>query len=830
MGKTLIIAEKPSLAKNIVNAIDKNMKPIAKNGKTYCYANDEYIVSFAFGHLLSLNDAEDYNSDWKEWNVDYLPIIPDKFMYKLQKDKSTGQVDTGVKEQFDQLCQMLNSTKVDKVVNAGDSDREGEIIIRNIITASGCTKPIYRLWMPDQTPKTIAAELAAMKPDSNYDNLANEGYARTFVDWLYGINLTRLATCKTNTLLRVGRVTTPIITAICERERSIKNFVKEKYYVPVHDVDGLKLVSENKSKTQGLCQITCDQYNSLPLTVTELKKTKKTMPRPKLYDLSGLQGDAGQFLKLAPKDTLDILQKLYEAGYTSYPRTNSQYMAVAEKDKAKDIINAIHAAVNTADEYAGLGAISFRDSKEIFDDSKIESHSGITPTTSIPKLSSLSEYEKNLYLLIINRFAAVFCTEEYVINRTNVTIANDEEEFKLVGDIVVTPGYTVFMKNTAANKPLPQLTKGQNIKPEFKPVEKETEPPKHFTADSLNKYLKNPYSKDEKKELSEDESNKEVINDIELGTEATRAGLIDNAIKSGYITYEKKSNRYGITEKGEFYVDTLGRLDIDMTKDRTLNLSKYLKMVYRREMIVSAVVEKAKEDLKDICSSAKSISVAQAAASESSGIGSTLCRCPKCGGNIVETKLSFSCKNKECGCVLFKSDKFLEKFHKKMTAELAKSFFEKGYADMQNLVSPKNPEKRFKARVIAVFPEDKKYVEYKLDFDAKPVPPGSKNPPPLSKPERVCACPKCGGNIIKAVSDGRKLYGCDNKCGVFIYKDKNKFMNTFGKEMTDDIAKTLLSGKTAVVEGMVSQKTGKTFTGKIKLDWSDKIAKLVWDV
>ena len=825
MGKILIIAEKPSLAKNIVKAIDEKMKPTAINGKTVCYSNEDYIVSFAFGHLLSLKDAEDYNSDWKQWSTDPLPIIPVCFEYKLQKDKATGQVDAGVQEQFDQLNTMLNSQKVDKIVNAGDSDREGEIIIRNIIAAAGTKKPVYRLWMPDQTPKTISSELAKMKPDSEYDNLANEGYARTFVDWMYGINLTRLATCKTNTLLRIGRVTTPIITAICERERAIRNFVKEKYYIAAHKEDGLKLESELRHKTMNECQQLCDEYNKEPLVVKEIKKTKKTLPRPKLYDLSGLQGDAGKELKMAPKTTLDVLQRLYEAGYTSYPRTNSQYMAVAEKDKAKEIIDAIHTA-NISSDY---DKISFRDSKEIFDDSKIEAHSGITPTTSIPNMNTLQEPDKSLYLLILRRFAAAFCTEELTVNRTNAVIANSKEEFKLSGDIVLTPGYTIFEKSAKKDEPLPPLTKGQQIQPKFLPIEKETEPPKHYSADSLNKYLKNPYSKEEKKELSEDEANKEILNDIELGTEATRAGLIDNAIRSGYITYDNKTNRYGITDKGEFYVDSLVGMDIDMTKDRTLNLSKYLKMVYRNEMNIDSVIEAAKEDLADICAEAKSKNVAQAAGDNNSSIGSRLCACPKCGGDVIETKRSYSCKSKECGCVLFKEDKYLMRYHKKMTASIAKTLFERGYVDLQGLVSPKNPEKKFKARIYAKFEQGEKYAKYEMSFDDYD---GSKNNTVEKKNEQdnvFCKCPKCGDNIviIKSPKDRRNMYYCLG-CKSYLYRDSNKFMTTFGKEMTDDIAEKLFAGDVVTVEGMVSQRTGRSFNGKIKLDVSQKAFQIVF--
>lgn len=702
--KTLIIAEKPSLAKNICAAITPAPKWVAGTAKNSgCWENDDYIVSYAFGHLLGLYDAEDYDDSYKAWSVDVLPILPREFKYKQSGD-------AGAKAQLKLLKAQIARKDVDKVVNAGDSDREGEIIVRNILDFAGCKKPVYRLWMPDQTPQTIKAELAAMKLDSVYDNLAEEGYARTYIDWLYGINLTRLATKKSNTLLRVGRVTSPIVVAICERERAIRNFVPVKYYVAAHDADGIKLTSKTKNDTKAKCDAQCARYNGLRTVVSDIKTAKKTFPRPKLFALSDLQGEAGKSLKFTPKQTLDVLQKLYEDGYCSYPRTNSRYMAEAEKKKASDIIDAIIKAT-------GVTGISFRNSKEIFDDSKIESHSAITPTYKIPNIAGLPTDQKNLYTLILNRFMAAFCTEEYTVNRTEMTIDNGEEQFKLTGDVLLTKGYTVFEPNTKKDGTLPPLKKGDTIKPAFKVTEKETTPPEHYTAESLNAYLKNPYSKDEKQELADDEEASEVISEVELGTEATRAGLIDGAIRSGYITLVK--NRYGITDSGEYYVDTLARLGIDMTKSRTLNLSKSLKAVYKGQKNVADVVADAEDDLEDICSSgakADNTSATNRAASSNSN-NKVLCKCPLCGKNIIETPKAYGCEDKNCGCVIFKEDTFFARQKKKMTATYAKSFFTKGYADVEGFTSAKSG-KQYNARVIVEFGSTApRYPKYTLNFE-----------------------------------------------------------------------------------------------------------------
>ena len=704
--KTLIIAEKPSLAKNICAAMTPAPKWVAGKAKNSgSWENNDYIVTYAFGHLLQLNDAEDYNADYKKWDVDALPIIPVAFQYK-QSD------DSGARAQLRLIKSLIARKDVERVVNAGDSDREGEIIVRNILDYAGCNKPVYRLWMPDQTPQTIRSELAGMKLDSVYDNLAAEGYARTYIDWLYGINLTRLVTKKAGSLMRVGRVTSPIVAIICERERAIRNFVPVKYYVATHDEDGVKLSSKGRDNTTADCAAKCAKYNAALTKVEDLKTARKVFSRPKLFALSDLQGAAGRAFKFTPKQTLDVLQKLYEAGYCSYPRTNSRYMAVAEKQKARDIIDAIQTAT-------GVAGIAFRDTKDIFDDSKIESHSAITPTYKIPAAGALPADQQKLYDLILNRFMAAFCIEDYAANRTEMTIGNGHETFKLTGDVIITKGYTVFEPVNKKEATLPNLKVGDTIAPKFKPIEKETTPPDHFSAETLNAYLKNPYSKDEKQEMSDDEEVVEVISEVELGTEATRAGLIDGAIKSGYITLAK--NKYGITEQGEYYVDSLSRLGIDMTKARTLDLSKSLKAVYKGQKTIEAVIQDAKSDLCDICVHGK---VQEDMASDNltkKGANDVeqkvICKCPVCGKNIVESPKAYGCEDRACGCVIFKEDKFFERQKKKMTVTLVKSLFTKGYADVEGLVSARTG-KSYNARVKVSWPDEApRYPKYELDFE-----------------------------------------------------------------------------------------------------------------
>ena len=433
----LIIAEKPSLARNIVTAIS-NMKK--KDGY---YENEQYLVTWAFGHLFTLYDIEDYTKENdKKWKIDNLPFFPKKFKFNLKKDKDK-KPDNGVLKQFNIIKQLCNREDVDTIVNAGDSDREGEIIVRLCIdNALESEKKLVRLWLPDQTPKTVNEALNNMLLESEYDNLANEGFARTYVDWLYGVNLTRFASLKTGTLLRVGRVIVPIVKAIYERDKQIEEFVPDIYYGIVSEEvtnnEKIELISKEKFDKDNLIKAKelCDRYNIEKAIVVSKQVKKDTLNPGKLYSLSKLQNYLGKKYKMPMDKSLSIVQKLYEEGYLTYPRTNSEYLATNEKDKIKEIINIV----------SKLGYnIKFKDKKTIFDDSKIESHSALTPTYKIPKKEDMSDDEIKVYTAVIRRFAAVFSSEECKIEKTEIKIKlGDLEEFILKGNVIIEKGWTKY--------------------------------------------------------------------------------------------------------------------------------------------------------------------------------------------------------------------------------------------------------------------------------------------------------------------------------------------------------------------------------------------------
>ncbi len=640
----LIIAEKPSLARNIVSAIG-NMK---KNDGFY--SNDEYLVSWAFGHLFTLADIEDYEKNVTDyrWKLDNLPCFPEKFKFNLKKDSTSKEVDTGVKKQFGIIESLCNREDVKVIVNAGDADREGEVIIRLCIqNALKTDKTIKRLWLPDQTPETIREGLKTMQDDSDYDNLANEGFARTFIDWLYGVNLTRYATLKTGTLLRVGRVIVPIVKAIYDRDMAIRNFKPDIYYGlwsnEVTNGEEIELTSKEKfdKKEQNKALELCQKYNASEAIVTDKKVKKDVMNPPKLFSLTKLQNYLGKKYKMPMDKSLDIAQKLYESGYLTYPRTNSEYLATAEKDKIKTIINNI----------AKIGyPVKFKDKKTIFDDSKIESHSALTPTYKIPDKAKLTEEEFLVYQTVIKRFVAVFCSEECEVEKTEIKIkVGDLEEFNLKGNIILVPGWTKFSEASTKDKILPNLNIGDKVNIHFVPKEKETTPPKHYTIETLNNYLKNPF-KDDKKELEgseyedDTEDYKAIFEGLELGTEATRTGIIDNARKSEYILLKK--DVYTILPNGEFLIESMKQMKINMDKYKTSEMGKALKKVYHDEMSIDDAVSLAKDEIKEVFN----IKEEPLETDTDTGFyGDVIGKCPLCGKDVIKTRFSYGCSDyKNC--------------------------------------------------------------------------------------------------------------------------------------------------------------------------------------
>ncbi len=611
---------------------------------------DEYIITWVFGHLFSLRDVDYYspNPDGSvRWTTENLPCFPEEFVFELKKDPVSKKVDNGVQKQFETIKALIHREDVDMIINAGDADREGEIIVRTCVReAEMAGKSFKRLWLPDQTPETIRAALEEMKDENDYENLANEGYARTYIDWLYGVNLTRYATLKNGKLLRVGRVIVPIVKAIYERDMAIQNFKSDIYYAVVSKAETngeeVELTSKEQFDKNELtkAQALCDKYNGVEAIVISKKKKKDTMKPGKLFSLTKLQNVLGKKHKMSMELSLKIVQDLYEKGYLTYPRTNSEYLATAEKGKIKSILEAV----------SKIGyPVKFKDGKNIFDDSKIESHSALTPTYKIPKKTDLSEQEYIVYSTVMRRFVAVFCSADCVVEKTEITIdVGGFEQFTLKGNVIVEPGWTKFDDYSKKDKVLPLLEKGDVVNTAFAPVEKETQPPKHYTIETLNNYLKNPFREDKKKadEENDEEEYKAIFEGLELGTEATRTGIIDNAKKSGYI--ELKKDVYKILPDGINLVESLDRMRINMDKYKTAEVGKALKKVFRGEFTIDDSLDIAKKEIGEVFVKREEPPETD---TDDGFFGDTVGVCPLCGETVRRTGFGYGCMGyKEKGC------------------------------------------------------------------------------------------------------------------------------------------------------------------------------------
>ena len=642
MEKILIIAEKPSLAKTIAGALK------AYTRQDGYYENDKYIVSFAFGHLFELYDVEKYLGVEKlPWKDTKLPFIPEEFKFNLKNDD-------GVKKQFGILKKLVEKEEIKVIVNCGDADREGQLIIDLIIANIGTNKPVKRLWLPEQTEETIRKQMNSLEDNSKYKNLYNEGIARTYLDWLLGINITRYMTVKSGTLLRAGRVLIPVVKFIYDRDMAIRNFKVENYYqvespLKIEDIDLILSIKDkkfNENEEEAAKKFAADlNKNKAIVTSVENKEVKKYPG--KLFSLSKLQSFLSKNNKMSFSTSEKIIQELYQKGYITYPRTNTEYLAENEKDKVKEIIGKLPEKLD----------LDFKDTKKIFDSSKVESHSAITITTKIPKEEDITdEKEKIVYKAVFNRFVSNFLKEETLINQVIATIKVGEETFEFKGETVKQEGFLKYEPQKIENN-LPKFKEGDNYKVDFKPVKKKTSPPKAVTEEELANYLKNPFRTEK---TTEDEEYKAIFEGVEIGTEATRTGIIENAKHNNYIS--QKGSNFSLEPLGEKLIEILDKLNINLYKDKTVEFSKILKKVYRGETKIDNLIEMTKKELEEIIKTDAEIEKIN-----KEDLKEDLGECPLCKvGKIREmktkegNKIFYNCSNKECKFFMWEDTKYYQ--------------------------------------------------------------------------------------------------------------------------------------------------------------------------
>ncbi|MBO5150227.1 MAG: DNA topoisomerase 3, partial [Anaerotignum sp.] len=539
MGKILVIAEKPSVARDIAKVLKANQKGDG------CLIGENYVVSWAVGHLVTLAEPEDYDEKYKKWNFSTLPILPEEMKLKaIQQTRSQLKV----------LHKWMNSAEIDSLICATDSGREGELIFRYIYNITNCKKPFERLWISSMTEEAIKEGFATLKDGREYDLLYTSAKCRSEADWLVGMNATRAYTLRYDALLSIGRVQTPTLALIVNKQKEIDAFVAEDYFEVQADFGGytgmwIDQEEHTRIEKEETAKAIVQKVSGKQAVITKVEKEEKKTPPPLLYDLTELQRDCNKKFGFSAKKTLDIAQSLYEKRkMITYPRTDSRYLSDDMKGKVHNTLRRL----NELEEYQPYtqplsGNISF--TKRIIDNSKVTDHHAIIPTDGKLRVDSLTEEEKKVFSLVAARFLAVFYPY-YRYETTKVYAMAEQEQFLSKGTVVLEEGWQAVEKAlvpaTATKKKkkdeeeqkLPALTEGEQRKIEKAAVQKKkTKPPTPYTESSLLSAMENAGR------FVEDEALKEQMKDSGLGTPATRAGVLEKLISTGFAE-RKKSQKH----------------------------------------------------------------------------------------------------------------------------------------------------------------------------------------------------------------------------------------------------------------------------------------------
>ena len=626
----LVIAEKPSVAQSIAAVLGATQR---KDG--YLEGND-YLVSWCVGHLVELAQPESYEEAWKKWSYESLPIIPQEWQHEVKSD---------TKAQYQILKKLMHDDRVDAVVCATDAGREGELIFRLTYNMAGCRKPMKRLWISSMEESAIRDGFHNLRPGSDYDNLYHSALCRQEADWLVGINGTRLFTVLYGgKALKVGRVQTPTLAMLVDRESKIMNFKKEAYYMAHIMGNGLDAVSEHISDKTEADRIaeTCENGQAL---VTSVVKEEKWVAPPKLYDLTTLQRDANRLFGFTAKQTLEYTQSLYEKKLVTYPRTDSQYLSDDMEGTAKNVIEAIFNSLLFEQN------IMFNpDIKRILNSKKVTDHHAIIPTMEIIKqdLKAIPESEMKILSLCANRLLCA-TGEKHIYNSTKAELTCNETVFKVSGKEVWKNGWKEFedfFKNSyktaedksdaEEEKKLPELREGMMIAVEQTKVSEHfTQPPKHYTEDSLLSAMERAGVEDMGDEVERKG----------LGTPATRADIIEKLVKDGFVKREKK--QMIPTEDGMKLITILP--DVVKSPKLTADWENELTLVSKGEVAAEQFMSGIEAMVTDLVKTYHSVSDEHKAMfGTCKGGQEVLGKCPKCGADVVKGKFGAYCTGK-CG-------------------------------------------------------------------------------------------------------------------------------------------------------------------------------------
>ncbi|NFN18900.1 DNA topoisomerase III [Clostridium botulinum] len=640
MSKILVLAEKPSVGRDLAKVLKCN-----QNKGSYIEGNN-YVVTWALGHLVTLLDPEGYGDKYKKWSMETLPMLPKNMRLCVIKKTS---------KQFYEVKKQMLRNDITEIVIATDSGREGELVARWIIDKVGVNKPIKRLWISSQTDKAILDGFRNLKPGSAYENLYRAAQGRAEADWIVGLNVTRALTCKYNAQLSAGRVQSPTLAMIVQREEDIKNFKPKDYYTIIAKNNNLAMEwsandNNNRIYDNEIAKKLIAGLKGKEGEVSEISESNKKQYSPALYDLTELQRDANRIFGYSAKQTLSIMQRLYENyKILTYPRTDSRYITRDIVPTLKERLKAISVG-NYSSSANQILKGTIHGSKSFVDDSKVSDHHAIIPTEQKVSLGILSKEEKNIYDLVIKRFLSVLLPPfEYIQTSIKVKIGN--ESFKAKGKVIKSKGWKmVYDKNddieetsedgVLKEQVLPNLSKGDKLKINSIEIKNhQTKPPARFNEGTLLSAMENP----QKYIQLDKESAKTLGQTGGLGTVATRADIIEKLFNSFVI--EKKGKDLYPTSKGKQLIDLVPK---DLKSP--LLTAKWEKTLDD--------ISKGKEDVHNFISNMRNYATAlvqDVKFSNDKYIHDNMTgkKCPVCGKYMLEVKgkngVMNVCQDRECG-------------------------------------------------------------------------------------------------------------------------------------------------------------------------------------
>ena len=694
-----MIAEKPSVAMSLAAVLG------ATERKDGYLEGSGYLVSWCVGHLLELAQPEAYKEQYAKWRYEDLPILPENWKYEVPKDK---------KKQLALLCRLMKDKRVDSVVCATDAGREGELIFRLVYEYAGCNKPMERLWISSMEDAAIREGFDHLRPGSDYDKLYDAAVCRAGADWLIGINATRLFSVLYGVTLNVGRVMSPTLALLVQRESDIESFISKPFYVPEITCGGFTASGEKMTERSEAEKIRMDcDHNSA--FVRSVEKQVKTIQPPRLYDLTTLQRECNRIYGYTAQQTLDYVQSLYEKKLATYPRTDSQYLTKDMQATAASLILWLRDNMTFGKGYAGEPDID-----RVTDDSKVTDHHAIIPTVEIARtdLSELPSGERDVLTLLavrllcattqVHRFEAVTAIldcQGYTFTAKGKTILQSGwKEVERIHRMSIRQSETEHKENEAVA--LPVLQEGQTFEAVSASLrEGKTSPPKHYTEDTLLSAMETAGAED----MPEDAERKG------LGTPATRAATLEKLVSAGFV--QRKKKQLIPTEKGKNLIAVLP--DNIKSPILTAEWESMLKQVEHGELSATSFMDQIADMSRTLVKEhtapeerfADLFPSSRETAHEAVGV------CPRCGAPVYEGKKGFFCDNRECSFALWKDNRFFSSKKKSITKSVAAALLKEGRISMSGLYSEKTG-KTYDAEVI-LDDTGGKYVNFKLEFPVK---------------------------------------------------------------------------------------------------------------